>query len=180
MAPQSRLPLRSIPLTKQAQAKAAQERKGRLEALRTTFKPTGNRKGGRCLPHAHLAITAVKQVVAGRDLYPTAVMDVDFMRLDQALFKFLRRLFSLPPDTHSALLWTELNLWPSSLARDKRTLAYARNLQGLWLNTRVIQSLMTYHGNFDLLRHGALARLDTTLTGYGLNLQTLLTGDPIN
>ena len=180
MPPTSRLPLRSIPPTKAAQKAARKKRKGRMEALRATFKPTGIRRGKRCLPHVRLATMAVKQVVLGHDLYPTAVMDVDFVTLDRDIFKFLCSLFSLPPDTHRALLWTELFLWPSILARDKRTLAYTRNLQGLWFNTHVLQGLMAHCGNFDLFRHGALARLDTTLRTYGLDLQTILADEPFN
>ena len=44
----------------------------------------------------------------------------------------------------------------------------------------VLQSLVTYCGDFALLRYGALARLDATLSTYGLALPDLLAGDSLD
>ena len=153
------------------------KRAHRLEALRLVFIPRGLAP----LVNARLLVLGIKQVILADTLYPTAIFDVDFAKLDRQLFSFARRQLRLAPNYHSALLWHELNLWPTEFYSDLRVLRYARNFKSHWLYQALYQPLQAYPGDVDtaLLSQpgGALARLERILADYHVDLDDI---DPLD
>ena len=153
-----------------------QQRAHRFNTLRLLFTPRGRAP----LVHARHMVLGLKQVILADSLYPTPVMDVDFAQLDGELFKFARRILRLAPTYHSALLWHELNLWPTRYYSDLRVLRYARNFKTHWLYRELLRALEDHaHGEPSILSQpgGALTRLLATLDSYKVDLGDIDPGD---
>jgi hypothetical protein len=67
-------------------------------------------------------VTAIKQRIFGKALYPTAVIDLDYQALDSVVYELLRTLLQLPKCTPKALLFWELRILPSELQAYRRAL----------------------------------------------------------
>jgi len=146
-----------------------------LHALRQTF----TARGAAPLLHLRLAAFGVKQGILAKFQYPAVVLQPSHKMLDNAIFPALRRNLRLVPNYHSALLWHELNLWPTEFYTDTRVLRYVFNLkQEHWFYTRIYLPLYVA-GQDSILTQpgGALARLLGILAKYDMDLASADTGD---
>jgi hypothetical protein len=71
-------------------------------------------------------VTGINQVVLGKALYPSCVVDLDYEALDSIIHKATARLLGLPPSIPAALLRWELRLMPSRLLGERNALLFAR------------------------------------------------------
>ena len=143
----------------------------RLHSLREVFSV----RGATPLVHARYLVFGIKQVILAAALFPTAVLSVDYSRLDTAIFGFVRKAMALPCNAHSILLWHELHLWPTKFYGELRTLRYARSFKAHhWFYRELYQPLLETDAG-PLLSHagGALQRMETILRAYDMELATL-------
>jgi hypothetical protein len=79
----------------------------------------------RCTRVAPLAARlGVLQVVHAKFLYPTALLDIDYKRLDVQTNRLLRRLCGLPLCSPSVLIHADLGVWPSRYYAHQRALNF--------------------------------------------------------
>ena len=123
--------------------------------------------GQQAVPPRFLVI-GIKVVLLSKALYPAAVIDVDYKALDTMILTAIRRLLGLPKGTPSALLWADLNLWPTSFYGESRALTFLKEFAGTPFFQRVIQASPDTEATF--AASGSYARLKRIATKYAVSM----------
>jgi hypothetical protein len=114
----------------------------------------------------------IEQVVHAKALYDTAIVDLDYDRLDQMVMGAVRHILQVPPTTPTAFLRWELRLWPSKLRAHKRAISWAHHCwHHTWIGTEVLQPALIDNGGrgHPIFAQGPVGRLTRILSEHGLS-----------
>lgn len=127
----------------------------------------------------HPVRMGIKQVVHAKFLYATPLIDVDYDSLDVNILRSVRLLFGYPRTSPSALVFSDLGIWPS------RYYGYQRALQLLWRLRHVYWTKDVFEHEWALdddipavadptwAKHGVMHRFSSILAEAGLSWKAL-------
>ena len=147
-----------------------------LSILRTIFTSTS----GTTIVSPRILIIGIKQYILMKALYAAPVVHLDITQLERKIYKNIRRILCLTPDTNKIFINLTLNLWPLNFYIDRRILMFALSFHQSWFFLRVIQPLLalpdTSSARRAILRNGPYHRMCQTLDRYHLSVLDMKEG----
>ena len=135
----------------------------RLYSIRSIFKI--NKRSS--LTSASAWCMAINQIIFASLLFPCAVFDTDYDKLDSMILDHTRHLFNLPYYHPSVSLHRELNIIPSSILATRRALIFAFFIWNIsWFGHSALQPLHSDNTNHPVFEIGPLLRLTNFLRAF--------------